>query len=93
MTKDQIPDFVEAVLATGCDICAVAQNRYVLGDSDLPPEIRDNVREEHRRIELQFRERDDLLRNIADYLRSIGRVFTLSPAAPANRSAEDRRTG
>lgn len=88
MSSDQIPEFVEAVLATGCDICAVAQNGYVIGDSDFPPEIRDSVRGELRRIVGNFGERDHLLHEIADYLQSIGRVFTLSPAARTNRVAQ-----
>ncbi|NTG30115.1 hypothetical protein G6K88_31300 [Agrobacterium rhizogenes] len=88
MSRDQIPEFVDAVLATGCDICAFAQNGYVIGDSDLPPEIPDSVREELHRIGQQFGERDHLLRDIADYLRSISRVFVLNRAVHSSRMVQ-----
>ncbi|ACM31129.1 hypothetical protein [Rhizobium rhizogenes] len=88
MGKDQIPNFVEAVLATGCDICAVGQNGYVLGEIDLQPEIRKSVSEALRRIEQWFDERDHLLRDIADYLRSIGSVFERNPSSRALRSSQ-----
>lgn len=32
MLKSEIPAFVDAVIKTGCDICAIGHDCYVLGD-------------------------------------------------------------
>ncbi|MDK1494523.1 hypothetical protein QN219_31845 [Sinorhizobium sp. 7-81] len=32
MLESEIPAFVDAVIETGCDICAIGQDSYALGD-------------------------------------------------------------
>jgi hypothetical protein len=38
MTEAQIPDFVREILATGCDMRAVGDEHYLVGDADLSEE-------------------------------------------------------
>ncbi|MFN7025202.1 MAG: hypothetical protein ACK4QP_11900 [Pseudorhizobium sp.] len=38
MREEQIPDFVKEVVATGCDMCAVGGEHYLIGDADLSEE-------------------------------------------------------
>lgn len=38
MKAEQIPQFVEDVVALGCEICAIGDVGYVMGDADLPIE-------------------------------------------------------
>lgn len=73
MTEDQIPEFVEAVLATGCEMCAVGTTAYVFGDADLPREHQDRIADELNRIDDYYGERDHLRYEIIGYLRRIGR--------------------
>lgn len=35
MTEDQIPDFIDDILATGSPICAIGDDLYVLGELDV----------------------------------------------------------
>ena len=39
MTADQIPAFVQEVLATGCPIRAVGDDVYAIADAHLPDEV------------------------------------------------------
>jgi hypothetical protein len=80
MTEDQIPDFVEAVTAIGCEMCAIGTFGYVIGEADLPEQHRKRIAEELRRINAVFGERDHLKNEIIAYLRRIGRVFELPTA-------------
>jgi hypothetical protein len=75
MSKDQIPKFVQAVADTGCNITAVLEARYVIGDSDLPREAYEVAAPQLKEISEKFGKRDHLLSEIADYLVSIGRYF------------------
>lgn len=36
MTKDDIPQFIDVLLAVGAPVCAVGRERYVIGDADMP---------------------------------------------------------
>lgn len=73
MTEDQVPEFVDAVIATGCPICAAGHEPYVFAEIDLPPEDIDRVSAEVHDIRRAYGERDHLRREIAIYLRSLGR--------------------
>ncbi|KXG87704.1 hypothetical protein [Agrobacterium bohemicum] len=77
MRKDQIPEFVDEIIATGCPICAVGHDTYVFGEIDVLDEDFDRVVREVQEICDNYGERDHLRLEIAAYLRSIGRVFDL----------------
>lgn len=77
MTKDQVPEFVEAIIATGCPMSAVGHDIYVFAEIDLPEHDIDRVVKEVDVICQKFGERDHLRQDIVDYLRSIGRYFDL----------------
>ncbi len=75
MREADIPAFVEAVVATGCDITAVGDQHYVLGDADLSDPKWDEVQPVLQQITLDFGDRDHLRSKIVAYLHSIGRSF------------------
>lgn len=54
MRSDEIPAFVEAIIETGCDICAVGQEFYVIGDADLSDAEFDVARPKLHAIDKQF---------------------------------------
>ena len=73
MKESEIPAFVEDVIATGCDICAVGHVGYVLGDVE---EMK-LAEVELRRINLKYGDRDFLRYQIIGHLRSLGRYLDL----------------
>lgn len=75
MLKSEIPDFVDDVIKTGCDICAVGHGSYVLGDADVDDDIVDEVVEAIQRIDVKYGDRDFLILEIVAYLRSLGRYL------------------
>lgn len=77
MRKDEISDFVDEIIATGCPICAIADDLYVLGEIDVPEEDMDRVSKEVHEISTRYGERDHLRSEIVAYLRSIGRSYEL----------------
>jgi hypothetical protein len=77
MRDEDIPAFVEAVIETGCNICAVGQLGYVLGDVDLPPHRQEEIAPRPREISETFGERDHLMPKIIAHLRSIGRCIEI----------------
>ncbi|MCA1443124.1 hypothetical protein I6F07_23435 [Ensifer sp. IC4062] len=68
MKASDIPAFVEEIIATGCDICAVGHDKYVLSELDA-------VADELDRIGDKYGDRDFLKPEIVAYLRSIGRYI------------------
>lgn len=74
MTGDQIPEFVQDVLATGCDIRAVGDDAYAIADAHLPDEVYDAIEPELERISEKYGRRDHLRLQIVAYLQSIGRT-------------------
>lgn len=74
MNPEDIPDFVAEVVATGCDITAVADG-YVVGDADLTGAQYEKAAPILKEIGERYGERDHLLREISRYLVSIGRVY------------------
>ena len=73
MKEEQIPDFVHGLLAIGCDICAIGDRHYVIGDTVTTPKSRRAAKRELERIEREYADRDHLRPQIARYLQSIGR--------------------
>ena len=86
MRESEIPAFVDKVIETGCDICAVGHAGYVLGDVEEMMAATDDL----KRIDEEFGDRDFLLPKIVAYLRSIGRY--LDPGSPATHWSENSRT-
>lgn len=77
MTEEQIPEFVDAIIATGCPICAIGYEFYVVGEIDVPDHDFDRVVKEVQAISKHYGKRDHLRPQIVEHLRSIGRVFEL----------------
>jgi hypothetical protein len=75
MREEQIPNFVRAVVATGCDIRAVGPRHFVIDDTDLPRRISRAAKLQLERIEDEYGCRDHLRAEIAAYLYSIGRGY------------------
>ncbi len=72
MTENDIPAFVDAVIAAGADIRSPGEGLYVIGDADMPdPEERQRLYD----IISSFGPRDHLRHEIATHLRSIGRAY------------------
>lgn len=81
MKTSEIPAFVDEVIKAGCDICAVGHDKYVFGDADLSPSELKFALPELERIEQTYGDRDFLIREIAAYLRSIGRYLEVGSSA------------
>ncbi|MDP9630342.1 UNVERIFIED_ORG: hypothetical protein J2W85_002416 [Ensifer adhaerens] len=77
MKASEIPAFVKEVIASGCDICAIGHERYVLGDV----EEMDAAVDELERIGEKFGDRDFLKLEIVAYLRSVGRYLDVGSTA------------
>jgi hypothetical protein len=75
MSEDQIPNFVQDVVATGCNITAVSGVGYVIGDSDLADEDYEVAAARLKEINAEYGVRDHLLSNITEYLASICRYY------------------
>lgn len=87
MLETEIPAFVDDIIATGCDICAIGHRRYVIGDADLTEEEFEIAGPELIRIDEKYGTRDHLLEKIAAYLRSVGRY--LDPGSGARHWTEN----
>ncbi len=75
MTREEIPDFVREIAATGCDILAVGEDSYVVADAHLPDDVYEAIEPEMQRISEKYGRRDHLMVQISAYLRSIGRIY------------------
>lgn len=87
MAAGEIPAFVDEVIKTGCDICAVGHDSYVIGDADLSDEDFEIALPELKRIDEKYSDRDPLLLEIVAYLRSVGRY--LDVGSPARHWSEN----
>jgi len=76
MKASDIPAFVDRVIKAGCDICAVGDKGYVLGDVEEMVAAADDL----LRIGEEFGDRDFLLPDIVAYLKSLGRH--IDPESP-----------
>lgn len=74
MREDQIAEFVEEIIATGCEITAVGRG-YVIGDSDLPLHAYIKIAPILQQIDRHYGMRDHLVHEITEYLISIGRLY------------------
>lgn len=81
MKASEIPAFVEDVIDAGCDICAVGQDMYVIGDADLSPVELEAALPALKRIDRVYGDRDFLKLEIVAYLRSLGRYLDLDSTA------------
>ncbi|UJW73534.1 hypothetical protein [Rhizobium sp. SL42] len=77
MRKDQIPDFIEEIIATGCPITAVGHDTYVFAEIDAPAEDIDRIAEEIQVICDRYGQRGHLLLETVSHLRSLGRFIDL----------------
>ena len=79
MTADQIPEFIEALVALGCNVQALDSEYYVIGDADLPEALIPKLRGPLEAVFARYQDREPLRLEIVAYLHSIGRVFQYSP--------------
>lgn len=79
MTEDEIPQFVDEVLATGCDILAIGADGYVIADCDLPEDVSKAAEPALERVTDKYFARDHLKDQIVEYLHSIGRTYPPQP--------------
>ncbi|NSY17285.1 hypothetical protein G6K99_08015 [Neorhizobium sp. AL 9.2.2] len=75
MNPEEIPAFVNDVVATGCNITGIAGVGYIIGDADLPHDRLEEVRPKLSQITEAYGTRDHLLEEITEYLVSIGRSY------------------
>ena len=75
MQASEIPAFVDAVIRTGCDICACGDDLYTIGDADLTCEEYEIVAPWLRAIDTMYGDRDFLRLEIVAHLRSLGRYL------------------
>jgi hypothetical protein len=75
MKSEDIPAFVEEIVATGCNITGIAGVGYVIGDVDLPDDQLEEVMPKLSVITKAYGERDHLLKEITAYLVWIGRSY------------------
>ncbi len=75
MHKTEVPEFIDAILATGTPMMAVGHDVYVFAEADVPIEDFDRVVNEVHGICERYGERDHLRYDIVAYLRQIGRFI------------------
>lgn len=75
VTEDDIPEFVNEVLATGCEILAIGDDGYVIADCHLPEEVYHAMEPALAQIADKYFARGHLKSQIVEYLRSIGRIY------------------
>ncbi|BCH12054.1 hypothetical protein MesoLj131c_63120 [Mesorhizobium sp. 131-3-5] len=76
MKASEIPAFVDRVIKAGCDICAIGNRVYVLGDVEEMAAAADDL----ARIGEEFGDRDFLLPEIVAHLKTLGRY--IDPESP-----------
>lgn len=79
MQEKDIPAFVQEVVASGCDICAVGPSCYCCGDTDVPRDKRRGLYKKLGEIDARYGSRDHLRYQIAAHLASIGRYIDAPP--------------
>lgn len=76
MSPDDIPAFIDEIVATGCEPTAVGDG-YIIGDSDLPEPQCDDIQPVLLEIGERYGSRDHLVAEIAAYLTSVGRFYPM----------------
>ncbi len=87
MLESEIPDFIEDVIKSGCDICAIGHDMYVFGDADIPYEDYDEVGIQVKRIREKCGDRDNLTLEIVAHFRSLGLYLTI-PVSRTGRKTQ-----
>ncbi|MER8766963.1 hypothetical protein [Mesorhizobium sp. M0968] len=82
MKTDQIPLFVQDIVALGCEICAVGDFGYVIGDADLSLHRLEAIQPQLRRLDQTYGCRRHLKRQIVAYLNSVGRYVDPAEDSP-----------
>jgi len=77
MSRTDIPDFIDEVIATGCSPTAVGDG-YLIGDTDLPGHKCETLQPVLDEIVKRYGSRDHLVVEIVLNLTSIGRAYQLS---------------
>ncbi len=72
MSEEQIPAFIDELLATGCPVYAVGQNAYVIAEFAAPEHLRSSTSEKVNEICRRYGKRDHLILKIVHHLWSIG---------------------
>ena len=75
MREEQIPGFVAEVIAAGCNITAIGDKFYVMGDADLPEPQRLAVQPILHQLTRRYGLRDYLSPQMVQYLHSVGRSY------------------
>ncbi len=68
MREEDIPDFINAVVSIGCNITAIGEEYYTIGDLDLPEPLCFEVQGELAKGVETFGSRDHLRMEIVAYL-------------------------
>lgn len=77
MSPDDIPAFIDEVIATGCRPIAVGDRMYIIGDADLPEPLCHDVQPVLQEIGRRYGTRDHLVEEIAAHLRSSGLSYAM----------------
>jgi hypothetical protein len=77
MRVSEIPAFIDDVVEAGCDICAVGDDKYVLGEFEEQEAAADKL----RRLDERYGNRDFLKLEIVAHLRTLGRYLDPDSAA------------
>jgi hypothetical protein len=85
MRHEDIPQFVQDVVALGCEICALGYVGYTIGDADLSWKQYQAISPALRRISETYGDRSHLKRDIILYLNSIGRYVDMDDDAAVIR--------
>lgn len=96
MLASEIPDYVAEIVATGCDMCAIGDRHYLIGDADLSDEEFEVAAPELQRIGEAYGSCGHLRFEIIAYLRSIGRYVdpaTVPMPAAWQEKTSTRRSG
>jgi hypothetical protein len=75
MREDQIATFVEEILETGATLYAVGEDCYFFGDMDVSEDKAAEISDRVNRICERYGPRDHLRSQIAEHLRSLGRLI------------------
>lgn len=75
MREDQIATFVEEILETGATLYAVGEDCYFFGDMDVSEDKAAEISGRVNRICERYGPRDHLRSQIAEHLKSVGRLI------------------
>lgn len=82
MRAEEIPDFVADILAAGAQMIAVGHDIYLIGETEVPEELYEQVVSEVQNICDRYGRREHLRREIATHLCRLGRFVDLEERPP-----------